>query len=108
MEETERIIARLADYKIKRVLFNKGLDEDYYAPGWPSEDQRECYQSRITSFSINENCLPRSEEEIGKSSTNPHSGKKITDIRPYDTLSRKLVSYGERDVFPFVRIHGFR
>ncbi len=100
IEEIERIIERLKDYKIKRVMFNRSLDEDYYAPGWPSEDQRECYQSRITSFSLNENCIPRSETDNGKNWVEPHSGRKITDIRPYDTLSRTLVSEGERDIFP--------
>ncbi|MEM3573644.1 MAG: D-alanyl-D-alanine carboxypeptidase, partial [Nitrososphaeria archaeon] len=97
--DAEMIKEKLSVFKIKKVLFRPSLDEDYYAPGWPSSDQKECYQARITSFSINENCIPICKSIQNSCKNDPHTGKGISDIRPYDTFSRHLVSDVAKDIF---------
>lgn len=98
--EAESLGKQLEDFKIKRVLFNRGFDEDVYAPGWHPEDQGECYQTRVTSFSLNENCVPKMRNNLQNKIVEPHSRETIPDIRPYDTLSKKLVPELSDDVFP--------
>ncbi len=98
--EAESISEQLNGFKIKEVLFDRAFDDDLYAPGWHSENQGDCYQTRITSFSVNENCIPRSRVREGKKNDDPHTGRKIPDIRPYDTLSKILVPSSAKDVFP--------
>ena len=98
--EAETIGKRFKKNNLTRVMFKGSLDWNEYAPGWAPEDQNECYQTRISSFSLNENCIPRRKKSRGTKIYDPHSERGVPDIRPYDTLSKKLLHDSADDVFP--------
>jgi len=53
-------IGRSLDHQtIKNVNLNdSALDEDYYGRGWTIDDSSYSYQTKISSFSVNEGCIP--------------------------------------------------
>ena len=98
--EVETIREQLGKYNVTRVMFNGSFDWNEYAPKWAPEDQNECYQSRISSFSLNENCIPRTKKIRVTKTYDPHSERGVSDIRPYDTLSKKLLRDSADNIFP--------
>ena len=89
-ENMEEFAEDLPLENISNVFYRNAFDNTFYGPGWSEEDNSKCYQSKISSISIDENCTSVHDDAKVRERFDPHGGESIPVIDPYYHFTRSL------------------